>query len=372
MTEESTPASLTVALGARSYDIYVGSQLLANCGVALKAALPLHHVFIITDQHVAKHYLPQLEKTLSDAGIIYEAIILEPGERTKSFAVLERVIDEIISHKPERKSTLIAFGGGVIGDLTGFAASILLRGVNFIQIPTTLLSQVDSSVGGKTGINTRAGKNLVGSFYQPRMVLADTSLLSSLPKREFLAGYAEVVKYGLISDLEFFHWLEENLDKIIAGDEEALKHAVLTSCQSKADIVERDETESGVRGLLNLGHTFGHALEAETGYSDELVHGEGVAVGMVLAFKLSALIGKCSQEDVAKVQSHLARVGLPTTLSDVRESWDVDRLIDHMYQDKKVSQGKLVFILAEGIGRSYIDKEVDVDKVRELLVEEIA
>lgn len=360
---------VTVALGERSYEIVIGNDLLARTGELLASVTRSNKVFVITDENVAKYHLETVEQSLQQQGITYEIIILRPGEQTKNFLVLEFVLNEILNHRPERHTPLIALGGGVIGDLTGFAASILLRGVPFIQIPTTLLAQVDSSVGGKTGINSQQGKNLIGSFYQPKLVIADSAALDSLSKREFLAGYAEVVKYGLIDKPEFFAMLENNVAGIKARDKQLIEQCVRISCEAKAEIVAKDEREGGVRALLNLGHTFGHALEVETGYSDALNHGEGVALGMVLAFQLSVRLGYCQQEDLDRVSQHLSAVGLPTKLQDIRKHWDIKRLVEAMYQDKKVEGGNLVFILTRGIGKAFIAKEVSEEVVIKLLKE---
>lgn len=364
--------TLRVALGDRSYDIIMGDHLLERVGEYIAALSPKSQVFVITDQTVAEHHLSAVEVSLQASGIKYEAIILPPGEQTKSFSVLESLLGEILKRKPERNTLLVALGGGVIGDLTGFAASILLRGVPFLQIPTTLLAQVDSSVGGKTGINSSYGKNLIGSFYQPGAVLADGAVLKTLPQREYLSGYAEVAKYGLINDPAFFEWLEAHEVEIMARDSAAIRNCVRTSCQAKADIVSQDEREGGVRALLNLGHTFGHAFEVETGYSDALLHGEGVALGMILAFALSVQLGLCPQADYERVVSHIKAVGLPTSPLDIRPDWDIDRLVSAMYQDKKVQSGKLVFILARGIGKSYIAKDIEEQEVRKVLARFLA
>lgn len=358
---------LSVNLGDRSYDIMIGRELLCAAGEQIKALTAAKKLFVVTDTNVAKHHLPTLEAALAKAGLEYEAIILPAGEQTKSFTVLESLVNEILAHKPERNTLLVALGGGVIGDITGFAASILLRGVPFVQFPTTLLAQVDSSVGGKTGINTKYGKNLVGSFYQPRLVLADTSLLDTLPKREYLAGYAEVVKYGLINKPEFFAYLEKNETHIIAQDAGVIRHCVKISCEAKADIVAQDEKEGGVRALLNLGHTFGHALEVEAGYDGTLLHGEAVAIGMVLAFRLSVRLGLCQEADYARVLKHFKAVGLPVSPKAIRSDWDTERLISAMYQDKKVRQGSLVFILAHGIGKSFVANAIAEGDVRGML-----
>ncbi|ABS63336.1 3-dehydroquinate synthase [Parvibaculum lavamentivorans DS-1] len=365
-----TIKKVNVALGDRAYDIFVGPGLIANAGAYLKPLLRRNRVAIVTDETVGKLHLPALEKSLDANGIRHSAIKLPAGESTKSFAQLEKLTDWLLGEGIERGDLVIALGGGVIGDLTGFAASILRRGVDFAQIPTTLLSQVDSSVGGKTGINTRQGKNLAGAFHQPRLVLADTDALATLPMREFLAGYAEVVKYGLIGDRDFFEWLEVNLDRLKEGDVEARIHAIVKSCEAKAAIVAADEREGGVRALLNLGHTFGHALEAATGFSNRLVHGEGVSIGMALAFELSARLGFCTGQDAARVRQHLARAGLPSRLSDIEGPLpDADGLIALMGQDKKVVDGTLTFILARGIGDAFITRDVDPGRLRALLRE---
>ena len=359
---------LPVALGDRSYEILVGGGLLAEAGRHLRPVLRGERAIIVTDRTVAELHLATVERALTDADIAHQAFVLPAGEQTKDFGHLERLIDQLLEAKAERRTTLIALGGGVIGDLVGFTASILLRGIDFVQIPTTLLAQVDSSVGGKTGINTRWGKNLVGTFTQPRLVLADTQALSTLPRRALLAGYAEVVKYGLIQDAEFFSWLEGHGPAVIEGDQRARRHAVTTSCAIKAAVVAEDERESGKRALLNLGHTFGHALEAEVGYGDELLHGEAVAIGMVMAFDLSAQLGLCPPEDAARARHHLAAVGLPTGLESLSaRTWSIDALLDHMSRDKKVEAGKITFVLARGIGQAFLTQEVDVSEVEALL-----
>ncbi len=371
MTTPSAPARrdrIRVELGARSYDILVGRGLIADAGPAMLPVLRQKRVFIVTDETVAPLHLAALESSLSAAGIASDTAILPAGEQTKSFDHLAALIDLILASGVERGSTLVALGGGVIGDLTGFAAAIVLRGIDFVQIPTTLLAQVDSSVGGKTGINTARGKNLVGSFHQPRLVLADIDALATLPRRQLLAGYAEVVKYGLLGDAAFFAWLEQNGAALLDGDTELLREAVTRSCAAKAAIVADDEREAGRRALLNLGHTFGHALEAECGFSDVLLHGESVAVGMAMAFELSARLGLCQPTDAARAIRHLAAVGLPATLGAIgRPSWNVDRLIQHMHHDKKVSGGELTFVLAHGIGDAFVTREVKLDDVRNLL-----
>ncbi|MDO8288051.1 MAG: 3-dehydroquinate synthase [Parvibaculum sp.] len=357
-----------VELEDRAYDILVGPKLIADAGAHLKPLLRRSRVAIVTDATVAGFHLATLQASLDANGIKHDTIIMPAGEATKRFSELQRVTEWILETGIERGDLVIALGGGVMGDLTGFAASIARRGVDFAQIPTTLLSQVDSSVGGKTGINTTQGKNLVGAFYQPRLVLADTSALETLPMRELMAGYAEVVKYGLINDRPFFDWLETNLDAIKEGDVAARTYAIVKSCEAKARIVAMDERESNVRALLNLGHTFGHALEAATGFSQRLVHGEGVAIGMALAFDLSVKLGLCAGQDALRVSRHLARAGLPNKLSDISGTLpDADGLIALMGQDKKVQDGKLTFILARGIGEAFITRDVDTNALRELL-----
>jgi 3-dehydroquinate synthase len=360
-------ARLNVALGDRSYEIIIGETLIENAGEHLRPLLKRPRVIIVTDEHVAPLYLATLESALDAAGIRHQSVTLPAGEQTKSFAPLEQLMDALLGYAPDRNTTLIALGGGVIGDITGFAASILLRGVDFIQIPTTLLAQVDSSVGGKTGINTKHGKNLVGSFYQPRLVLADIGTLASLPKRQLLAGYAEVVKYGVINDYPFFQWLEQHGTEAIAGDTQALIHIVLESCKAKAAIVGADEREGGVRALLNFGHTLGHALEAEAGFSDTLLHGEAVAIGMVLALHLSANKGLCAMADRDRVMRHLQAVGLPSIPGDIALRWDAAKLIAHCYHDKKAMDGKLTFILAEKIGKTFISHDITKSDLDTLL-----
>jgi 3-dehydroquinate synthase len=350
-----------VDLGERSYDIHIAPGLLGRAGTVMRPLLRQPRVFIVTDEHVAARHLPALQASLEAENIAYVADVLPAGESTKDFAHLERLLDRMLEAECERSTTVVAFGGGVIGDLAGFAASILLRGVPFIQIPTTLLAQVDSSVGGKTAIDTRWGKNLVGSFYQPRVVLADIDLLATLPAREMRAGYAEVVKYGLIDDLEFFDWLEEHGSALLAGDVEARRHAVFESCLSKARIVAEDERENGRRALLNLGHTFAHALEIEAGYGDLLLHGEAVSIGLVLAFMLSVRMGFCPPGDLARLRRHLDATGMPTAPPPMNgRAWDPERLVNHMGSDKKVQDGKIGFIVAGGIGQAFQSREIPI------------
>ncbi|HLI11054.1 MAG TPA: 3-dehydroquinate synthase [Alphaproteobacteria bacterium] len=358
---------IAVTLGARGYDILVGNGLLDAAGELIAPVLSRPRVVVVTDENVARHHLARLRAALGRGGLAHEAIVLPPGEGTKDFRHLEELLDRLLEGRIERSTSLLALGGGVIGDLVGFAASIVLRGIDFVQVPTTLLAQVDSSVGGKTGINTRHGKNLVGSFHQPRLVLADTGTLDTLPARELRAGYAEVVKYGLINDPGFFSWLEAHGRALCEGDEEARRYAVARSCAAKAAIVAADERETGERALLNLGHTFGHALEAETGFGPELLHGEAVAIGLVMAFALSAQLGYCSSADAARVRRHLAEVGLPTELRRSGRPWEATALLAHMSRDKKVRDGRVAFVLARGIGQAFLARDVALETVRELL-----
>ncbi|ARU00712.1 3-dehydroquinate synthase [Yoonia vestfoldensis] len=357
-----------VDLPGRAYDIQIGPGLIADAGQHLAALGGRRHICIVTDENVEALHLPALQAALAAAGLSSDALALPAGEASKSWAQLERVVEWLLAQKVERRDCIIAFGGGVIGDLAGFAAAILRRGVRFVQMPTSLLAQVDSSVGGKTGINSPHGKNLVGAFHQPALVLADTALLGTLPRRDFLAGYGEVVKYGLLGDADFFDWLEKSAPGMAAGDMAARVHAVSRSCAMKAGIVQRDETEQGERALLNLGHTFCHALEQATGYSDRLLHGEGVAIGCALAFELSARLGLCSQEDPSRLRAHLRDMGMKVDIADIAGDLpDADALLDLMAQDKKVQDGTLRFILARGIGQAFITSDVPRDKLRALL-----
>ncbi|MEM9474764.1 MAG: 3-dehydroquinate synthase [Pseudomonadota bacterium] len=362
--------TVRVALGARSYDVNVGTGLIATAGTAIAPLLARPRVAILTDETVAAHHLPALQAALEAAGITHSALALPPGEATKGWPQFSRAVEWLLSERIERRDVVIALGGGVIGDLAGFAAAVLRRGVRFVQIPTSLLAQVDSSVGGKTGINAPQGKNLIGAFHQPALVLADIGVLDSLTPRDLRAGYGEVVKYGLLGDAAFFAWLETNGPAIAAGDTDARIYAVRRSVEMKADIVARDETEEGDRALLNLGHTFCHALEAATGYSDRLLHGEGVAVGCALAFETSARLGLCAQEEPSRVRAHLAAMGMKTDLADIPGDLpDADGLLDLMGQDKKVIDGRLRFILARGIGQAFVADDVDRDVVRTVLGE---
>jgi 3-dehydroquinate synthase len=372
----SDPITVDVALGERAYDIIIGRGVLASLGQRVASLRPGVRTAIVTDRTVAKHWLAATEASLVEAGIPCATIVVEEGEGSKSYAGLEKVSEALIAAKIERNDLVIALGGGVVGDLAGFAAAILRRGVDFVQVPTSLLAQVDSSVGGKTGINSPQGKNLLGAFHQPVLVIADTAVLDTLSPRQFRAGYAEVAKYGLLGDAAFFTWLEGNHADLFKGGA-AREHAIATSCRAKAAIVARDERETGDRALLNLGHTFGHALEAATGFSDRLFHGEGVAVGMVLAAQFSAELGMLPPNDVARIIHHLGNVGLPTHLQDIagfaqEGLGDADSLLALMAQDKKVKRGKLTFILMEAIGRAAIANDVDPAKVHEFLQGKLA
>jgi 3-dehydroquinate synthase len=357
MAEE--PRLVHVPLGERAYDILIGGGLLERAGAILSERFAGRRFGIVTDTEVARAQLPRLTASLAAAGLGHAVTVLPNGEATKSLARLGEVVDALLAARLERGDLVIALGGGVIGDLAGFAAAIARRGMDFVQMPTSLLAQVDSSVGGKTGINSAHGKNLIGAFHQPRLVLADLDTLDTLPPREFAAGYAETVKYGLIDDAPFFEWLEANRASVFAGGP-ARAEAIAHACAAKTRFVLADEKETGVRALLNLGHTFGHALEKATGYSDRLLHGEGVAIGMALAFGLSARLGLAPGQDVMRVTRHLEAAGLPTRLSDIPGALPpTDVLMDAIAQDKKVSRGRLTFILTRGIGQAFIEKGVE-------------
>ncbi|CDX34494.1 3-dehydroquinate synthase [Mesorhizobium sp. SOD10] len=362
------PVKVEVGLADRAYDILIGSGLLARSGEEIARRLPGTRAAIVTDENVAAAHLEALKAGLEKGGIQSAVITLPAGEKTKSFAHLEEVVDGVLAAKLERRDVVIALGGGVIGDLAGFASGIVRRGMNFVQIPTSLLAQVDSSVGGKTGINSTRGKNLVGVFHQPRLVLADTDVLDTLPIREFRAGYAELAKYGLIDRPAFFAWLEQNWREVFAGGP-ARVEAIAEACRAKADVVARDEFETGDRALLNLGHTFGHALEAATQYDGaRLVHGEGVAIGMALAHRFSARLNLASPDDAERVEAHLRAVGLPWRMADIPGGLpDAEALLGFITQDKKVSRGALTFILTRGIGQSFIAKDVPPSEVLSFL-----
>ena len=359
--------TVTVSLGDRSYPIHIEAGLLPRAAEYLAPLSRGRRMAIVTDENVRPH-LAVLQASLEAAGVASEAIILPPGEKTKSWAMLEHVCDRLLELGIERSDHVIALGGGVIGDLVGFACSIVKRGCRFVQIPTTLLSQVDSSVGGKTAINTSAGKNLIGAFHQPAMVLIDPDVLDTLPARQVRAGYAEVVKYGLIDDFAFFEWCEANAPALLAGDADARVYAIAHSVAAKARIVAADEHETnGIRALLNLGHTFGHALEAEAGFSDRLLHGEGVAAGCALAFRYSARQGLCERQDAERVAAHLRAIGLPDGLATAWIDAPSATLVEHMKHDKKMAAGTLPFLLARGIGQTYLDKTVDLADIAAFL-----
>lgn len=363
-----TIETVAVNLGTRSYDVRIGAGLLDRAAVEIAPFLRRQKVAVITDETVANAHLMQLSAALLAGGIAMTALSLPPGEATKGWPQLERTVEWLLEQKVERGDIVIAFGGGVVGDLAGFAAAILRRGVRFVQIPTTLLAQVDSSVGGKTGINSRQGKNLIGAFHQPSLVLADIDVLATLPRREFLSGYGEVVKYGLLGDSQFFDWLEESGPKLAAGDASARHYAVRRSVEMKAGIVSRDETEQGERALLNLGHTFCHALETATGYSGRLLHGEGVAIGCALAFEMSQRLGLCSQESPSRVRAHLRAMGMKTDIADIDGDMPgADALLSLMAQDKKAVHGKLRFVLARAIGDAFIADDVPSSAVLSVL-----
>ncbi|MDA0218268.1 MAG: 3-dehydroquinate synthase [Proteobacteria bacterium] len=363
-----TSETISVKLGRQSYDILVGDGLIDAAAQHLSPVLKRRKVFIVTDETVAGLHLERLVAALQAGGIASHATILPPGEWNKDFAHLQQMTDSLLDAGAERSDTLLALGGGVIGDMTGFAAAILRRGMDFVQVPTTLLAQVDSSVGGKTGIDTRQGKNLIGAFHQPRLVLADTGVLDTLPRRELLAGYAEVVKYGLLGDGVFFEWLTRRGAEVIDENGRARRQAIVTCCRAKAEIVAADETETGERALLNLGHTFGHALEVAAGFDGGLLHGEAVAIGMTMAFALSAELGFCPPEEADWMRRHLDAIGLPTHparcgLDDLSGA----ALVAHMAQDKKVRDGRVTFVLVHGVGEAFLTRDIEPATVEAFL-----
>lgn len=374
--------TVPVSLGERSYNIIVGGGQINSAGAHIadltgartgRVAPSARRAVIVTDSNVAGHWLRPLQKSLDAAGLENRAAVIEPGEAAKDFAGLERLVRDLLAHGLERSDILVALGGGVVGDLAGFAAAVALRGVDFVQIPTTLLAQVDSSAGGKTGINTPEGKNLVGAFYQPRLVLADTDTLATLPKRELAAGYAEVVKYGIIGDEPFFTWLEQNGARVLALEEDAVRHAVVTSCKAKAAVTAADERETGQRALLNLGHTFAHAFEAEAGYDGRLNHGEAVAAGMVMALRVSERMDLCAAGAADRLGAHLKSAGLPAGLSGAaRADWTAEGLIQRMGSDKKNTGGRITFILARAVGEAFVSPETDMNAVRAVLEDALA
>lgn len=368
VTDVSSPA-LMLDLGDRSYAIHVGEGILSDAAALIPFDLSRHAVFVVADKNVAPH-LAVLKKALASARSLH-VMEIEGGEKAKSWPYLEKISAWLLQSGVDRHSVFIALGGGVIGDLGGFAASIAMRGIPYVQIPTTLLAQVDSSVGGKTGINTDEGKNLIGSFYQPRAVICDAATLKTLPERELKAGYAEIVKYGLINDPAFFEWLEANGKKVIALDPAALSYAVRTSCAAKAAIVGQDERESGSRALLNLGHTFAHALEAAAAFDGRLLHGEAVSIGMVLAHRLSVKMGLCSGQDAVRIENHLKSCGLKTELRDIAPALrqSAAEIADLMKHDKKSVSGTITFILSRGIGKAFTSTAVSMDDVRTVIGE---
>jgi len=369
----SDPTVVNVALGARSYDIVIGRGVLASLGARIAALRPGARAVIVTDDNVARYHLEPAEAALRRGSVAASRVIVPAGEASKSYRVLEQVCEAIVASRIERGDLVVALGGGVIGDLAGFAASVIRRGIDYVQVPTTMLADVDSSVGGKTAIDSAYGKNLIGAFHQPILVLADTALLDTLPDREFRAGYAELVKYGLLGDAAFFGWLEANWRDVFGGAA-AREHAIAVACRAKAAIVARDERETGDRALLNLGHTFGHALEAACGFSDRLLHGEAIAAGIALAFEFSARRqGLIAMPDAKRAIRHLAEVGLPTRMKDIPgPPPTVDQLMELIAQDKKVRRGMLTFILVRGIGAAFIEKGVDAREVRTFLSEKLA
>lgn len=368
-TNDQTQQTVRVALDARSYNIEIGAGLIGQAGAFIAPHVSRNRVAIVTDNNVAKHHLTTLQNGLDAAGIASTATIIPAGENSKSFGRLEQLCGWLLDEKIERDDCIIALGGGVIGDLTGFAAAILRRGARFIQIPTSLLAQVDSSIGGKTAINAAQGKNLIGAFYQPELVLVDTDVLATLPTRELRAGYAEIVKYGALGNSAFFDWLVQNGDSVLAGDTAAQTYAIAESCRSKAAIVARDERESGERALLNLGHTFGHAFEAQTGYSNALLHGEAVALGMVMAFDFSVARGHCAPQDAARLRALLDAATLPISMTRIGNgNFGADALVNAMAQDKKVKAGKMRFVLVEALGKSFLADDVTADDLRAFLI----
>jgi len=363
--------TIPVALAGRAYDVVVGPGLIDRAGDRIAPLLKTKRTAIVTDSNVGEHHGERLAVSLEKAGVAVDVITVPAGEESKSFEGLASLSDQLLDLELDRGDVIVAYGGGVVGDLAGFAAAIYKRGIDFVQVPTSLLAQVDSSVGGKTAIDTPRGKNLIGAFHQPRLVLADLDVLATLPAREMACGYAEVIKYGMLGDADFFAWLEANSAAVLEGELEALTHAVARSVEMKAEIVAEDEREQGRRALLNLGHTFGHALEAETGFGDDLKHGEAVGAGCALAFRFSVALGLCPAEDADRVERALRAAGLPTRLSDLpKADFDADRLIAHMGQDKKAEGGALTFILARRIGEAFTAKGVDPAPLRDFLISE--
>ncbi len=363
--------TVPVAVAGRPYDVLIGPGLLERAGALIAPLLKRPRLAVVMDETVSALHGVALSASLAAAGIVFQPVVIAPGEAAKSFAGLEALCDALLALELDRGDLIAAFGGGVVGDLAGFAAAILKRGIDFVQLPTTLLAQVDSSVGGKTAIDTPRGKNLIGAFHQPRLVLADLGVLASLPRRELVCGYAEVIKYGLLGDLAFFEWLETNAQAVLALEPAALSRAVRRSVEMKAEIVAEDERETGRRALLNLGHTFAHALEAETGFGDRLKHGEAVGAGMALAFRFSVQLGHCPGQDAERAARALAAAGLPTRLADIAgQRFSADRLVGHMAQDKKAEGGALTFILARGLGDAFVSRGVGAADARNFLIGE--
>jgi shikimate kinase/3-dehydroquinate synthase len=368
-----SPRRLPVVLPSTCYDVVIGDDLLARAGALLAPRMEQKRAVVVTDETVARLHLQTLLAGLAETAVTTSQIVVAAGEASKNLETWQNLVDQLLEARVERRTTVIALGGGVVGDLAGFAAAATLRGLPFVQVPTTLLAQVDSSVGGKTGVNTARGKNLVGAFYQPRMVLADTGTLATLPPRELRAGYAEIAKAGLIGDADFFAWCEANGTAVVGGDREAQAEAIMRACAFKAAVVgddEREEKPNDGRALLNLGHTFGHALEAEYGYTGGLLHGEGVAVGLGLAFRLSARLGHCAAADADRVVSHVAAMGMPSELRMLNRRFSAETLIGHMRRDKKVRDGALKFVLARGVGQTFTSGDVPAEAVTELLRDE--
>lgn len=359
MNAMTNPTCVRVELDARNYDILIGSGVLARAAEYILPVMAGRHAVIISDSNVAPLYAPALTQQLVAAGVKVDLLTVPAGEASKGFATFEWLLEALLALKPDRKTTIVALGGGVVGDLAGFAASVLLRGVPFIQIPTSLLAQVDSSVGGKTAINSKGGKNLIGSFYQPKLVLADSDALKTLPPRELRAGYAEIIKYGLIMDADFYRWCLSNAAKLLDGDAAALQEAVKQSCTMKAKIVKADEREADMRALLNFGHTFAHALEAETGYGAKLIHGEAVGIGMVMACRLSARMGLVDAKLEDELATHFAALGMLAQPRDVAHAWDASAIAAHFAEDKKAESGTLTFVVLDAIGKARVAKQVD-------------
>jgi 3-dehydroquinate synthase len=363
--------TINIELGKESYDILIAENLLNSPAANFAQLKSYSKIIIITDGNIAKTHLTTLTNSLNSVNLKFETLIIKPGEQQKSFQSLEKHCEEILRLQPDRNSLIIAFGGGVVGDLSGFIASIMLRGIDFIQIPTSLLAQVDSSIGGKTAINSKNGKNLIGSFYQPKLVLIDINMLDTLSEREYYAGYAEIVKYGLINSADFFQLLDTNRDKVKNRDKKFLAQIIATSCQAKAEIVAQDSKEKGIRALLNLGHSFAHSLEKETNYANILNHGEAVSIGMCLAAEFSESLGLISNQEVQQIIAHLKFFDMPTKIQDIDFAWKADNLFKNLFSDKKNKNNQLVFILMQGIGKSFISEEINAQEVEKFIKNKI-